>query len=117
MSGSAYVFGRNEGGADNWGQAKKLLASDGAAGEYLGRSVSVSGDTVVVGAYRGDVGSEIDCGSAYVFERPATAGDDGDDGGGGCGGCSHGAGGPSGLAFCVLIPYLALKRREWRNRR
>ena len=32
--GSAYVFSRNQGGTNNWGQVKKLLASDGA-GRYV----------------------------------------------------------------------------------
>ncbi|KAL7449036.1 hypothetical protein ACHAXS_000183, partial [Conticribra weissflogii] len=46
-------------------QKAKLVASDGAAYSYFGYSVSVSGDTAVVGAY-GD-------GSAYVFVRSGTA--------------------------------------------
>ena len=42
--GSAYVFERNHGGTDNWGQVKKLVASGGGAGDQFGFSVSVSGD-------------------------------------------------------------------------
>jgi hypothetical protein len=65
-SGSAYIFARNEGGADAWGQVAKLTASDGASDDSFGRSISISGDTVFVGAYRDDdLGS--DSGSAYVF--------------------------------------------------
>jgi len=63
--GSAYIFNRNEGGADNWGEAKKLVASDGATGDDFGVSVSVSGDVAIVGA-TGDEGS---IGSAYIFSR------------------------------------------------
>ena len=37
-SGSAYVFQRNEGGADNWGEVKKLTASDAAASGRPGSS-------------------------------------------------------------------------------
>ena len=33
--GAAYVFYRNQGGADAWGQVAKLTASDGAAGGLL----------------------------------------------------------------------------------
>ena len=40
-SGSAYVFSRNQGGNDNWGQVIKLTASDAAAGDEFGFSVSV----------------------------------------------------------------------------
>ncbi|MCK4757712.1 MAG: FG-GAP repeat protein [Thermoplasmata archaeon] len=67
--GSAYVFERNTGGADNWGQVTKLTASDGVGMDYFGRSVSISGDTVVVGADSDGVGANADQGSAYVFER------------------------------------------------
>lgn len=63
--GAVYVFYRNRGGTDNWGQVAKLTASDGAAGDYFGYAVSLSGDTVVVGAYEDDANR----GSAYVFER------------------------------------------------
>lgn len=67
-SGSAYVFGRNEGGANQWGLLKKLTASDGAAADLFGHAVSISGDTIVVGAlYDDDKGT--DSGAAYVFER------------------------------------------------
>jgi FG-GAP repeat protein len=67
-SGSAYIFYRYQGGADNWGAVNKLTASDGAANDYFGYSVSISGDTAIVGAYRdNDNGSY--SGSAYIFYR------------------------------------------------
>jgi len=45
----------------------KLSASDAAGGDNFGRSVSVSGDTAVVGSYLDDdAGSG--SGSAYVFD-------------------------------------------------
>ena len=49
----------------------KLTASDGADFDQFGFSVSVSGDTAVVGA-SGDDDDGIDSGSAYVFERIGT---------------------------------------------
>jgi hypothetical protein len=64
-AGAAYVFERNQGGANNWGQVQELAASDAAAYDYFGWSVSISGDTVVVGA----IGKNINTGAAYVFER------------------------------------------------
>ncbi len=67
-SGSAYVFGRNVGGTDNWGFVKKLLAPDGAAGDFFGGSVSVNGDAAVVGAFTDD-DAGFNSGSAYVFGR------------------------------------------------
>jgi hypothetical protein len=67
--GSAYIFNRNQGGPDNWGEVAKLTASDGASDDYFGRSVSISADTVVVGVYCDDIGANSNQGSAYVYER------------------------------------------------
>ncbi len=67
-AGAAYVFQRNEGGAGNWGQLKKLTASDAEAYDYFGYSVAVSGDTAVVGAWVEDSGGSF-AGAAYVFQR------------------------------------------------
>ena len=67
--GAAYIFAYNWGGADNWGLVKKLTSSDGAAGDLFGWSVSISGDTVVIGAYGTQVGSNYNQGAAYVFAR------------------------------------------------
>ena len=64
-SGSAYVFTRSDG---VWTQQAKLTASDAAANDTFGNSVSVSGDTIVVGAVLDDDAGE-SSGSAYVFTR------------------------------------------------
>jgi len=66
--GAAYVFHRNQGGADAWGQVAKLVASDAAEGDNFGFSVAIDGDTVIVGAM-GEDGSGTDEGAAYVFYR------------------------------------------------
>jgi hypothetical protein len=65
LSGSAYVFVRD--GAGNWSQQAKLTAADAAAGDF-GHSVSLSGDTALVGA-RFDDDTVERSGSAYVFLR------------------------------------------------
>jgi hypothetical protein len=67
-SGSAYLFARNVGGANNWGQGKKLTASDPFAVDHFGIDGALSGDTVVIGAHQEDTGG-LESGSAYVFER------------------------------------------------
>ncbi len=67
-SGSAYVFVRS---GTTWTEEAKLTASDGAEDDFFGRSVSVSGDTAVVGAY-GDDDYGSYSGSAYVFVRSGT---------------------------------------------
>ncbi|MCP3981058.1 MAG: hypothetical protein GY716_17310 [bacterium] len=69
-AGAAYLFARDEGGSDNWGQVAKLASSDLAAGDEFGRSVSVSGDVALVGAWADDDLGDFS-GSAYVFARNA----------------------------------------------
>src|SRR6266849_2522128 len=64
-TGAAYIFERNQGGAENWGQVKKLTASDAAGGDDFGSSVSINGDTVVIGAWV----TNSNTGAAYIFER------------------------------------------------
>lgn len=74
MAGSAYVFYKDQGGTDNWGQVKKIVASDRELGAYFGQSVSVFGNTIVVGAYLNDkdaagLNTKGDAGAAYVFSK------------------------------------------------
>ena len=70
-SGVAYLF-RWDGGT--WGQIAKLVAEDGAEGDWFGKSAAVSGNTAVVGAnlddgpLRGEFFDD-DTGSVYVFDR------------------------------------------------
>ncbi len=64
--GSAYIFTPNDIDPNNWVQQDKLTASDGAASEYFGVSVAISGDTIVVGA-KWDDDKGTDSGSAYIF--------------------------------------------------
>jgi hypothetical protein len=62
--GSAYIFKRS---GTTWTQEQKLTASDGAAWDYFGDSVSIDGDYVIIGAYQDD-----GTGSAYVFKRSGS---------------------------------------------
>jgi hypothetical protein len=71
FSGSAYLFKRNAGGADHWGQVEKLTAADAAEDDQFGRSVAISGNTVVVGAPYDDDGGDAS-GSTYVFRWTAA---------------------------------------------
>jgi hypothetical protein len=64
--GSAYVFFRT---GNIWTLQQKLTAGDGAAGDGLGASVAVSGETALVAANLDDIGPNADQGSAYVFTR------------------------------------------------
>ena len=67
-AGAAYVYYRNLGGADNWGQAAKLLATTGAADDNFGGSVDLDGDNAIVGATGVD-GLLQNIGAAYIFGR------------------------------------------------
>ena len=61
-TGAAYVFKRSGG---TWSQQAKLVASDGAPDDTFGISLSLSGDTAVIGAR----GNNQYTGAAYVFVR------------------------------------------------
>jgi hypothetical protein len=77
-AGSAYVFKKDQGGTDNWGQLQKIVASDRAADDYFGRSVAIAGDYIVVGVFMEDEDASggntmSNAGSAYVF-KPTSGG-------------------------------------------
>jgi hypothetical protein len=64
-SGSASIFTRS---GSTWTQQAKLTDANGAADDWFGYSVAVSGDTAIVGAqHDDDAGSS--SGSAYIFTR------------------------------------------------
>ncbi len=64
FSGAAYVFTGEEG---VWTQKAKLQGNDSADFDQFGNSVSVSGETVLVGADQHSVGADLGAGAAYVF--------------------------------------------------
>ena len=69
--GAAYVLTKQSG---VWSQVAKLTAFDGAANDYLGWSVAMEDDTVVLGAYNHDSGPGAGSGAAYVFTKPTSGG-------------------------------------------
>ena len=78
-AGAAYVFQRDEGGADNWGEVKKLTAFDADAGDLYGTSVAVSGETAIVGSWLEDT-EGANAGAVYVYQRNAGGSDNWGDG-------------------------------------
>lgn len=66
--GAAYIFVKSGG---IWTQQDKLKAATGAAGDFFGGSVAISGDTAIVGAYFNDVGGNANQGSVYIYTRSA----------------------------------------------
>ena len=70
--GAVYVFKKPSSGWQDMSQAAKLTASDGEGNAFFGSSVSMSGDTIVVGADGASVHSSLSQGAAYVFVQPAS---------------------------------------------
>ena len=68
--GAAYVFTRTGAGWAQDGEA--LLAGDGAAGDWFGVAVALSGGSAFVGAPLNTVGGLDFVGAAYVYGLPST---------------------------------------------
>ena len=72
-SGSVYIFTRSS--ADGtFTQQSKLYASDAAASDLFGRSVSLYGNTALIGAIEDDDNGASASGSVYVFTRSSADG-------------------------------------------
>lgn len=69
FQGACYVFVRS---GTVWSQQAKLVAADGTAGDSFGCSVSIFGDTAVVGAFANAPGGNFNQGAAYIFTRTGT---------------------------------------------
>jgi hypothetical protein len=66
--GAVFVFVRDP--ADNsWDRQQKLTASDANPGDRFGYSVSVFGNTAIIGAPQADVAGALTAGAVYVFTR------------------------------------------------
>ncbi|WAC11493.1 T9SS type A sorting domain-containing protein [Dyadobacter pollutisoli] len=73
-AGSVYIFKKEEGGTDNWGEIKKITAPVRKSGDFFGLSVSITQDYLIVGAPTEDEdASEANniggAGSAYIFKK------------------------------------------------
>jgi sugar lactone lactonase YvrE len=68
-AGAAYVFGRS---GSNWVQGQELKASDAAAGDAFGMSMSLHRTTILIGA-PGDDLTNPDQGSAYLFSSEGAS--------------------------------------------
>ena len=77
-TGAVYVFVQPAGGWKNMTQTAKLTASDAIAGDFVGISVAISGNTVAVGALENNsvgiiAGEQPNgTGAVYVFSKPST---------------------------------------------
>lgn len=73
-SGSAYVFTRS---GSTWSETAKLLASDAQEQDIFGIGLSISGETVISSALRGD-GPNENQGAVYVYNLLGDPDSDGD---------------------------------------
>lgn len=68
-----YIFERDAGGPDQWGEVTQFTTTDGQFNDLFGDTVSLSGDTILVGAF-GDDGEcpsngACNSGAAYIFQE------------------------------------------------
>lgn len=69
-AGAVYLFGRDQGGPGAWGQVTKITAPGGAAGDYFGNGVSLSGDLLAVGKPQGQpLGPAVGPGAVHLFRE------------------------------------------------
>jgi hypothetical protein len=71
LPGAVYIFVHD--GAGNWVQQAKLIVSDVASNGFFGGSISLEGNTLVVGAMLDDENG-LKSGSAYIFTRDSVGG-------------------------------------------
>jgi hypothetical protein len=64
-AGAAYLFTRDQGGYNNWGQVRKFTGESDA--DHYGRAVAIHGTTILLGAPDSTEGGSF--GRAYVYER------------------------------------------------
>ena len=62
-AGNVYVYGRNQGGIDVWGEIEVITPTPSIAGDTFGDAIAAFNDTVLVGA----PGSSGSPGAAYLF--------------------------------------------------
>ncbi len=68
--GSASIFQFN---GTNWVLMQKITDATGAAGDFFGVSVAISGNYAIIGAFTDDVGANADQGSASIYQYNGTS--------------------------------------------
>jgi len=64
-TGAAYVFGWN---GNTWEETQKIVASDAAADDLFGASVSISNNNLIIGAKQNET-NQNNSGAAYIFSK------------------------------------------------
>jgi len=65
FQGAVYAFSVSGG---TWTQTQKLLAADGASGDFFGDAIAIDGTNAVVGAPGATIGGNPFTGAAYLFD-------------------------------------------------
>jgi hypothetical protein len=69
-AGGAFIFARDSGGINNWGQVQKVISSVRQQGARFGSAVSTTDNIAVVGSYRYEYNYSLDsAGTASLFEK------------------------------------------------
>ncbi len=68
-AGAAYVYERDFGGPEAWGEVVKITASDARERDRFGYSTDIDADRAVIGAFRVEHSGFTKAGAAYIYER------------------------------------------------
>jgi len=69
-SGAVYLFDRDAGGTNNWGEIVRIVPTNLTSGARFGQSVSLDGDLLAVGAPDADLsGTGVKAGAVLLFGR------------------------------------------------
>ena len=67
--GTVYIYYRNTGGTDNWGNVISFNSPNPESGAKFGVSVAIDGDNIIVGESRKDISSCINVGNTHTYSR------------------------------------------------
>jgi len=67
FAGATYVFSRNAGAEDAWGEVQKIVAPDKSYGDYFGTSIAVDNGRMAIGAY-GEDDKGRSAGAVYTYQ-------------------------------------------------
>lgn len=67
FAGAVYVFNRQAGATDAWGEVQKIVAPDKSSGDYFGTSITVNNGRIAIGAY-GEDDKGRSAGAVYTYE-------------------------------------------------
>ncbi len=67
-AGAAYVFSKDEGGSNNWGEVIKIYAPDGEAQDHFGEALAIHENKLIVGSTSHNLNYDF-FGAAWIFHQ------------------------------------------------